>query len=117
MCSSDLYVVVQVRGTARVIDDPQWLLAQINQLTTAQEGGRPEPWAVSDAPQDYVAALIQGIAGLEIPVNRIDGKWKVSQNQPQANRQGVIDGLRESAEDPMTGPMADIVEQSLRGGA
>jgi transcriptional regulator len=105
------YVVVQVWGRPRVVEDPQWLLAQINELTLSQEGGRHDPWAVADAPEDYVAAQIRGIAGLEIPVSRIEGKWKASQNQPEANRQGVVQGLRESAADAM----AKIVEERARG--
>lgn len=105
------YAVVQVRGTPRVIEDPDWLLAQISELTRRQESGRPDPWAVTDAPADYVAAQMRAIVGVEIPVSRIDGKWKASQNQPEANRRGVIRGLREVAADAM----ATIVEDRGRG--
>lgn len=102
------FVVVQAWGTPVVIDDPAWLRAQIHDLTTLQEGGRDDPWAVADAPADYIDAQVRAIAGLEIPVSRIEGKWKASQNQPQANRHGVVKGLRESASDAM----ADIVESA-----
>lgn len=105
------YVVVQARGRPRVIDEPAWLLAQIHQLTERQEAGRPDPWSVADAPADYVAAQLRAIAGLEIPVSRIEGKWKASQNQPEANRRGVVDGLREHAADAM----AAIVEDRANG--
>lgn len=105
------YVVVQVWGRPQVIEEPEWLLAQINELTRSQEGGRREPWSVTDAPEDYIAAQIRGIAGLEIPVARIEGKWKASQNQPEANRQSVVQGLRASGADEM----AKIVEDRARG--
>lgn len=105
------YVVVQVWGRPQVIEDPDWLLAQISELTRRQESGRSDPWAVTDAPADYVAAQIRGIAGVEIPVSRIEGKWKASQNQPEANRQGVVQGLRAIAAEAM----ATIVEGRARG--
>lgn len=89
------YILVQAHGRPRVIDEPEWLRAQIDALTTLQEAGRDEPWAVTDAPADYVAAQLKGIAGVEIAVDRIEGKWKASQNQPAANREGVVAGLRE----------------------
>lgn len=83
------YVIVQVRGVARVIDDPAWLRGQVDALTTAMEAGRPHPWRVDDAPAEFVAGQLRGIAGVEIPIQAIDGKWKVSQNQPEINREGV----------------------------
>jgi len=89
------YVIVQAHGPSRVIDDPAWLLEQITELTSAQENGRAEPWDVSDAPDDYVKAQLKGIVGLEIPISRLEGKWKMSQNQPERNQRGVAAGLRE----------------------
>lgn len=101
------YVVVQAWGTPQVVEAPEWLLDQIHELTQAQEAGRRDPWAVTDAPPDFIASQIEGVAGVEIAVDRIEGKWKASQNQPEANRQGVVRGLREvAAED-----MARIVEE------
>ncbi|WP_343521425.1 FMN-binding negative transcriptional regulator [Sphingomonas sp.] len=92
------YILVQAHGRPRVIDDADWLRAQIDALTAQQEADRSEPWAVTDAPPDYVAAQLKGIAGVEIAVERIGGKWKASQNQPAANCEGVVAGLR--AQDP-----------------
>jgi transcriptional regulator len=87
------YVVVHARGPLRVIEDPAWLRSHVEELTGHKESDFPEPWKVEDAPADYTARLLAGIVGLEIVVSRIEGKWKVSQNQPEANRRGVIAGL------------------------
>ena len=103
------YATVHVWGTPRVIDDAVWLREQVGNLTDAQEGSRSEPWKVADAPADFIAAQIRGIVGLEIPIARIEGKWKVSQNRPAADQKGVIDGLRQ--EEPQKGDMADLVEE------
>lgn len=87
------YATVQVRGRPRITDDPAWLSAQLTALTAAQETGRPQPWAMTDAPAGFIAAQMKGIVGLDIPIARIDGKWKVSQNRDRADRLGVIAGL------------------------
>ena len=105
------YVSVQAWGRPTVIDDPDWIGAQIEALTNQQESVRTEPWAVADAPADFTASLLGMLVGLDIPIDRIEGKWTVSQNQPEANRRGVIDGLRR--ENPVD-PMADLVAE--RGG-
>jgi transcriptional regulator len=102
------YIVVQAWGQPRVIEDAAWLLAQIGALTTMQEGGRAEPWSVTDAPEPFIATQLRGIVGLELPVGRVEGKWKASQNQPDANRAGVVRGLREDQPDSA---MAVLVEQ------
>jgi transcriptional regulator len=87
------YVMVQVHGTVRVIDDHEWLRSQITRLTHDHEAPRREPWHVTDAPATYIDAQISGIVGLEIDIRRIEGKWKVSQNRPEADRSGVAEGL------------------------
>ena len=101
------YATVHVWGKPRVIEDPAWLLAQIGGLTQLQEAGRPAPWAVGDAPPDYVAAQLRAIIGVELEVLRTEGKWKVSQNRSEAERAGIVAGLR--AQGPDSGPMADLV--------
>ncbi len=88
------YVVVQVRGTPRVINDTAWLRAQIGALTSAQERHRSEPWNVSDAPEPFIEGQMRAIIGVEIPILTIEGKWKVSQNRSAADRQGVYEGLQ-----------------------
>jgi len=112
------YVVVQARGPMRVVEDRVWLADQIAALTNLMEANRREPWAVTDAPEAFVDAQIKGIVGIEIPVVRIDGKWKVSQNRPEADRRGVVAGLR-SEDGPAAMEMADLVEAfgPKRGGA
>ncbi|MBZ5762688.1 MULTISPECIES: FMN-binding negative transcriptional regulator [Rhizobium] len=87
------YAIVQVRGPARVIEDGAWIRAQVEALTRDQEGPRAEPWAVGDAPDTYIASQIKGIVGIEIDIAEIDGKWKVSQNRSEADRNGVAQGL------------------------
>jgi transcriptional regulator len=92
------YVTVQARGSMRVVEDRDWLAAQISALTHANESARPEPWAVNDAPEAFIAGQIKGVVGIEIPIARIEGKWKVSQNRSVADREGIVAGLREADE-------------------
>ncbi|WP_374296018.1 FMN-binding negative transcriptional regulator [Sphingomonas sp.] len=87
------YIVVQARGLPELTDDKDWLLTHVDGLTEAQEHGRRDPWSVSDAPADFIAAQLKGITGLRLPIARLEGKWKVSQNQPAANKAGIIAGL------------------------
>ena len=92
------YVVVHAWGRPRIVDDAAWLRRQVEDLTNLNEGRFPEPWKVSDAPEPYVASQLKAIIGIEIPIGRIEGKWKVSQNRPAVDRAGVIAGLRGSGE-------------------
>ncbi|BCU79489.1 FMN-binding negative transcriptional regulator [Luteolibacter sp. LG18] len=89
------YVVVHAYGTSRVIEDEGWLRQQIDELTLAHEQGRNVPWEVEDAPAEFIAALLPAIAGIEIPIERLEGKWKMSQNRSEADRRGVRRGLEE----------------------
>jgi transcriptional regulator len=102
------YVVVQARGTPRLIDDPAWIRAQIGELTASQENRRAEPWKVSDAPEPFIMGQIGAIVGIEIPIASIEGKWKVSQNRSAADRKGVEEGLqREGLSDEMARLVAE----------
>lgn len=100
------YIVVQAWGPPRVIDDPAWLRGQVSRLTERHEQGRAAPWSITDAPDDYIAAQLRGIVGVEIPVARIEGKWKVSQNHPEANRRGVAAGLEADGRSEMAQAVA-----------
>ena len=104
------YVVVHAYGPLRFVEDPAWLLAHVARLTARHEEGRERPWQVSDAPEDYIAGLVRGIVGFELPVTRLAGKWKVSQNRGEADRAGVTTGLRADA-DPASAAMADLIER------
>lgn len=87
------YMIVQARGRATLRQDADWLRRQIDDLTRAREAARPEPWAVADAPAPFVAAQLRGIVGVEIAVETLAGKWKLSQNRSEADRSGVAAGL------------------------
>ncbi len=87
------YCVVHAHGPLRVIDDPVWLHAQIGRLVARHEGPRAAPWHVSDAPADFIAKQVAAIVGIEIPITRLAGKWKVSQNRSSADRAGAAAGL------------------------
>jgi transcriptional regulator len=102
------YVVVQVQGTPQILDDPDWLRVQIDELTRQREASRAEPWNVTDAPEPFVTSQLRGIIGLEIPIARIEGKWKVSQNRPAADKEGVVRGLRSEGQ---SSAMAAIVDE------
>ena len=96
------YAAVHAYGELRVIDDPHWIFAQISALTAANEAALPQPWAVTDAPADYIEKMLGAIVGIEIGITRLLGKWKVSQNQPAVNQASLIAAL-EKAGDPMAG--------------
>jgi transcriptional regulator len=89
------YTVVHVHGRLRVVDDAAWVRAQLEALTDHHESGQPQPWKISDAPEDHVEKLLGAIVGIEIAIERIEGKFKLSQNHPARNREGVIAGLRQ----------------------
>jgi transcriptional regulator len=109
------YAVVHAYGTLRVINDPVWLRALLEALVSRHEARSTVPWSVSDAPGEFVERMIQSIVGFEIVITRLNGKWKVSQNQPAENRAGVIDGLRQrGGEDALQ--VAQWVEEVSRNG-
>ena len=108
------YVLVQARGPMRIVEDRDWLARQIEALTRQMETARSEPWAVADAPKDFVQSQVKGgIVGIEIPIRAIEGKWKVSQNRPSADRAGVVDGLRADGDEASVA-MAELVEDGRR---
>ena len=95
------YCIVQARGKASVIEDAEWLRAQVGALTERHEGGRATPWAVADAPERFVETMLRGIVGIEIEVLELAGKWKLSQNRSQADRAGVVQGYELDGDDVM----------------
>jgi transcriptional regulator len=103
------YATVHAWGRPSVFEDPAWLHRQVTALTESRETPRAAPWAVADAPEAFVASQLKGIVGLEIPISRLEGKWKVSQNRPEADRAGVVEGLRgtEGADPDMAALVAE----------
>ncbi|WP_426171854.1 FMN-binding negative transcriptional regulator [Pseudoduganella sp. R-31] len=112
------YAMVQVRGRARVVEDPAWLGQQLRALTALQEGALPEPWEVDDAPLDFIEGLLKAIIGIEIPIASIEGKWKVSQNRGKADAEGVVAGLnsRAAAAGEGAAAMAALVAERIAPG-
>lgn len=87
------YAMVQARGAARIVEDAAWLHANVSALTNQHEGHRAKPWAVSDAPDAFIASQLKGIVGIEIAIVNLAGKFKASQNRAPADRAGVAKGL------------------------
>jgi transcriptional regulator len=104
------YVVVHAYGPLKVIQDQEWLLTNVEKLTNIHEAGSPVPWKVSDAPEDFIRSQLKGIVGLEVPIRRLEGKWKVSQNRTERERNGVIEGL-EKLNTPESLAMKALVER------
>jgi transcriptional regulator len=90
------YGAVHAYGPVEFFDDPERLRDAVTRLTQLHESGRAEPWAVSDAPEAFVAAQLRGIVGLRLPITRLAAKLKMSQNRPAADRRGVAEGLAAS---------------------
>jgi transcriptional regulator len=107
------YVVVHAHGRVRAIEDAVWLRAHVEALTNRHEQERDAPWAVSDAPEDYIQTLVGAIVGLEITITRLTGKWKLSQNRSERDREGVINGLLDEGSESAT-TMASLVREAMR---
>lgn len=102
------YAVVHAHGRLQVRDDRNWLRALVTRLTEQQEAAFPQPWRVDDAPAEYLERMLGAIVGIEIPLTRLAGKWKVSQNRNEADRSGVVEGLS-LQEDAQARAMAALV--------
>jgi transcriptional regulator len=89
------YAVVHAHGTPRAIESRDEVLAIVTRLTQTHEAASAVPWAVSDAPADYIDQMLKAIVGIEIPIERLEGKWKVSQNRALPDRLGTVAGLRQ----------------------
>lgn len=93
------YIAVHAHGRAEVFDDAERLRALLGELTDRHEQLRPQPWAVVDAPRDYIDGMLRAIVGFALPIERLAGKWKLGQNRSEADRQGVRAGL-DASPDP-----------------
>ena len=105
------YIAVQVRGSV-TLQSKEQLLEHVSALTDRFESNADAPWAVDDAPREYIEAQLSGIVGVEIRPTRVDGTWKISQNRSVADREGVIAGLRRRGE-PDDEALATLVEETL----
>jgi transcriptional regulator len=103
------YVAVHAFGVPRFVDDRDALRDIVTRLTVAHEGLRPTPWAVTDAPPDYIEAMLKAIVGFAMPIERLEGKWKLSQNRPEDDVRGVRSGL--AAEGGAATELAAIMER------
>ena len=106
------YVAVHAYGTLEFYSDAERLLALVTRLTARHEGARAAPWAVADAPRDFIASQLKGIVGCELRITRLEGKWKMSQNRNDSDRAGVAEGLRADGRDGI----AALVEHRNRRG-
>jgi transcriptional regulator len=107
------YTVVHAHGIPRKIEDPEWLLQHVNELSDTQESKQKLPWKVSDAPKDFIDMLIGGIVGIEIPITELQGKWKLDQNRSDSDNLGVIAGLK-STDDPESHAVADRIAEQMQ---
>jgi transcriptional regulator len=106
------YVVVQARGTLSFKQDPGWLLENVTALTERQEESNVPPWRVADAPPEFIDKMLGAIVGVELTIVSLEGKWKVSQNRPVSDREGVIAGLQ-NLDSPDARRMAQLVKAAL----
>ena len=95
------YAAIHAYGTLEVFDDPARLLDIVTRLTVRHETPRTTPWAVSDAPADFVKGMLRGIVGIALPIDRLEGKIKMSQNRPASDIAGVVDGLQADGQDAL----------------
>jgi transcriptional regulator len=93
------YVAIHAYGTIEFFNDRHRLLDIVTRLTKRQESPRAEPWAVTGAPPDFIDVMLRGIVGFALPLTRLEGKWKMSQNRPAEDRAGVVAGLKEQGRD------------------
>ena len=108
------YAVVHAHGSFHAIDDAAWLRAFLQRLTERHESARAEPWSIDDAPPDFTGQLLKAIVGIEVRLTRLEAKWKVSQNRPAADREGVVQGLLAEGT-PAAAAMAELVREASGG--
>ena len=106
------YAVVHAYGMPRAIEDRDWLRKHLGALVSVHESHEAMPWKIADAPADFIDGLLRLIVGIEIPLARLVGKWKVSQNRPEADKAGVVAGLA-ARDDARSNAMAELVRRHL----
>ena len=106
------YVVAHAHGVARAVEDRDWVFHMLERLTQAHEAPRPRPWSVSEAPAPFMDKMVRAIVGNEIPIDRLEGKLKASQDEAMPDRLGTVRGLREQACDTARA-MAALVQDAI----
>jgi transcriptional regulator len=107
------YEVVHLTGAVTFHQDAEWLRDLVTRLTSRHESGRPRPWAVSDAPPEYVNGQLRAIVGVELTIGSVEAKQKLSQNRSEEDRAGVVAGLRAEAAGPGAAAIADLMAAQL----
>jgi transcriptional regulator len=108
------YAAIHAYGTMRFIDDRDGKLAIVTRLTEHHEGKLAVPWQVSDAPADFIDIMLNSIIGFEMTITRLEGKWKMSQNRPEIDRVGVIEGLRADGQPELADTVARVAGPATR---
>jgi transcriptional regulator len=106
------YVTAHVYGELVVHDDPAWVAAMVRRLTDRHEQGREHPWSVDDAPEKFIAGQLRAIVGVQLVISRVEAKFKLSQNRPAADIDGVVTGLRAAGDDVMAAQVAAFRRKS-----
>jgi transcriptional regulator len=104
------YVDVHAYGTVQLVEDDEWLRRFLARLSVRHEAHNPVAWRMQDLPETYVETMVKGIVGLDIAVTRLEGKYKLSQNRPAADRPGVI-GALEAQSDPDAHAVARLMRE------
>jgi transcriptional regulator len=106
------YAVVHATGRPEVMKEKAWLLRHVTELTAQQERTEAKPWALSDAPDNYIDVMLRGIVGFRFAITRLEGKWKMSQNREAIDQEGVVRGLNtRAAGDDLE--MAEIIARRI----
>jgi transcriptional regulator len=106
------YVVGHAHGVARAIEDRDWVFDMLRRLTQVHEASRPVPWSVADAPAAFMDKMMRAVVGIEIPIDRLEGKLKASQDEAMSDRLGTVRGLREQTCDTARA-MAALVQDAI----
>lgn len=108
------YVTAHVQGRLVIHDEPDWVEANVRRLTAKYEASRTEPWSVDDAPEPYIAGQLKAIVGVEVVIERVEGKVKLSQNRSDADIAGAIEGLEGLGEHEVSAAMRKVVDERTR---
>jgi len=107
------YVVVHAHGMPQVIDDAAWLRRHVSAMTDLQESRHPPGgWKVTDAPADFIDSMVKMIVGIEIPLLKLEGKWKMSQNRAMPDRLGTVAGLRARGDEAVAAVVEDYATKA-----